>query len=126
MEQKVARKRELTQDLQLVRSQKAEVLRQLQQIAKKQRSMGLPIKVELSPEEKRVGIEAEHKRRTDTMWQACTRIVQELLKAKDVLLWFGQAVDERFAPGYYSLIKRPMDLNVIKRELPGAGQQFKP
>lgn len=113
-EDRVARKRHLEQDLTTIRTQKAEVLRAIQQIAKKQKTV--PLK-KLSPEEHRAIETSEHRHRTENIWSQCSKVVAELLRNQNVNLWFGKPVDARFAPNYYTVIQRPMDLGTIKRNL---------
>lgn len=123
-EQRQARKRELLQELTLVRQQKADILRQLQVIAKKQRTVGPPPKASgLPPETRRQAIEVDHHRRVEGIWQACMKIMQDLLKNATVKLYFGEPVRLDYAPTYYDVIKNPMDLGTIKRACGGAGGQ---
>ncbi len=118
-EQRAARKRQLQEELMVVRQQKADVLRQIQQIAKKQRTGPPPPRIGgLSPEARRQEVEVEHHRRKDAIWQGCLKIMQELLKNSTVKSYFGEPVRTDYAPMYYDVIKRPMDLGTIKRTLP--------
>jgi len=115
-EERVEYKRKLETDLSLIRTQKAEVLRCIQQIAKKQKTA--PIKT-LSPEERRQVEEAEHRHKLEAIWAQCSKLVAELLKNQNVNTWFGRPVDLRFAPNYYELIETPMDLGTIKSKVDG-------
>jgi hypothetical protein len=115
-EQRAARKRQLLDELTTVRQQKADVLRQIQQIAKKQRTTGPPPKIGgLSPEARLSDVGVEHHRRVEAIWQACLKIMQELLKNTTIKLYFGEPVRRDYAPNYYDVIKSPMDLGTIKR-----------
>ncbi|GAB4813020.1 hypothetical protein N2152v2_000066 [Parachlorella kessleri] len=117
-EQRAARKRQLQEELMVVRQQKADVLRQIQQIAKKQRTGPPPPRIGgLSPEARRQEVEVEHHRRKDAIWQGCLKIMQELLKNSTVKSYFGEPVRTDYAPMYYDVIKRPMDLGTIKQKL---------
>lgn len=95
----------------------AEVLRAIQQIAKKQRTVGPPPKASgLPPEARRQALDVEHHRRQEAVWTACMKIMQELLKNSTTKLYFGEPVRRDYAPNYYDVIKSPMDLGTIKRE----------
>lgn len=116
LEQRAARKRQLMEELTVVRQQKADVLRQIQQIAKKQRTTGIPPPKPGDPLTRRQAIDVEHHRRQEALWQTCLRIIQELLKNTNIKLYFGEPVRRDYAPNYYDVIKNPMDLGTIKRE----------
>lgn len=120
-EQRALRKRQLLDELTTVRQQKADVLRQIQQIAKKQRTSGPPPSIDgLSIEARRAAAQLEHKRRVEAIWSACLKIMQELLKNGSIKLYFGEPVRRDYAPNYYDVIKKPMDLGTIKREFGSA------
>jgi len=117
-EERVTRKRNLEAELEVIRSQKAEVLRAIQQIAKKQKLGGPPTKnVHLSHEGK-IGAENRlHKENKKKVWQSCSKIIHELLKNSSTKLYFGEPVHGDKYPGYYDVIKKPMDLGSIKKKL---------
>eukprot|EP00887_Chlorella_sp_A99_P005831 scaffold1.g5831.t1 len=114
-EERAARKRQLSDDLVLVRTQKAEVLRQIQQIAKKQRTSA--VAGPLSVEERRLLKREEQRRRMEAIWQTCLKIIQELLKNSNTKTYFGEPVKVEYVPNYYQIIKNPMDLGTIKSKL---------
>lgn len=115
-EERAARKRQLHEDLVLVRTQKAEVLRQIQQIAKKQKTsaIGGP----LSVEDRRLLKREEQRRRMEAIWATCLKILQEMLKNANTKTYFGEPVKVDYAANYYQIIKSPMDLGTIKSERP--------
>lgn len=120
-DERAARKRQLEADLALVRTQKAEVLRSIQQIAKKQRLGGPPTHAQnMSHEAKVQNAKLEHARRNDAIFAQCTKIVQELLKNLNVKQIFAQPVPRHLYPHYYEIIKNPIDLSIVKRESPPA------
>ena len=119
-EQRAACKRQLMEELSQIRQQKADVLRQIQQIAKKQRTSGPPPPaLPGDAATKRQQIDVEHHRRNEAVWQLCVKIIQELLKNGTIKLYFGEPVRRDYAPNYYDVIKSPMDLGTIKREWAG-------
>ena len=66
MEQRAARKRALTDELVALRTQKAEVLRQIQAIAKRQKTGGLPTKAsELLAGNNRLVLQMEQRNRAE-------------------------------------------------------------
>ena len=80
-EQRVARKRALTDELVQIRTQKAEVLRQIQAIAKRQKTGGMPTKAaELLAGNNRLVLQMEQRNRAEKIWVDCGKIVQDLLK----------------------------------------------
>ena len=98
-EERAARKRQLQDDLVLVRTQKAEVLRQIQQIAKRQKTS--LVAGPLSVEERRLLKREEQRRRMDIIWQTCLKMVQELLKNSNTRTYFGEPVKVEYVPTYY-------------------------
>lgn len=117
-EERLKRKTSLEAELETVRTQKAEVLRAIQQIAKKQKldgSLGAPTQTTVEAK-----IEAENRYHSEAkrrIWQHCGRIMSELLKNKTTLLYFGEPVRGDLYQGYYETIKKPRDLGTIKKQL---------
>ena len=116
-EDRLNRKRALESELEAIRIQKAEVLRAIQQIAKKQKLGGPPSKHAGQTHDAKVEAErrfhTEHIRR---IWGMCSRVVSELMKNTNVKLYFGEPVHRDKFPGYYEVIKQPRDLGTIKSE----------
>ncbi|KAL6785823.1 hypothetical protein ACKKBG_A00300 [Auxenochlorella protothecoides x Auxenochlorella symbiontica] len=114
------RKRQLREDLSLIRSQKAEVLRKIQAIAKKARTSGggpaTPHPGQ-SLEARRATLLDEQRRRSDALWAQCAKILAALNGSGRTKQYFGQPVDANYAPGYYAVIKNPMDLGTVKTKL---------
>ena len=108
------KRRSLESELETVRNQKAQVLRSIQQIAKKQKFGGqaaMADTVEARIEaEKRHHAEAKRK-----IWQNCTRIMADLLKNQNTKAYFGEPVRGDLYPAYYETIKNPRDLGTIKK-----------
>ncbi|KAL4421258.1 hypothetical protein ABPG75_010549 [Micractinium tetrahymenae] len=112
---RAARKRQLMEELVQLRTQKAEVLKQIQQIAKRQKTGGLPTKAnELLASNNRLVVQMEQRNRAEKIWVDCGKIVQDLLKNQQTKIYFGEPVKESYVPNYYSVIKNPMDLGTIK------------
>lgn len=117
VEERMERKRSLEQELELVRNQKAEVLRAIQQIAKKQKT-GLPMRsVPMTYEAKMQVERRRHAEELKRIWGSCLSIVKDLLKNAQVRQWFGEPVHADKFPDYYNVIKEPRDLGTIKGQL---------
>jgi len=111
------RKRSLELELETVRSQKAQVLRSIEQIAKKQK-YGAGAGLGGNSVEARMMTERRHHDETKMkLWQNCTRIIADLLKNNNTKLYFGEPVRGDYYPGYYEIIKEPRDLGTIKKNL---------
>lgn len=109
------RKHALESELELIRSQKAQVLRAIQLIAKKQKVGAVATQTSLEAKaeaEKRYHAEAKKR-----IWQNCSRIISELLKNNSTRTYFGEPVRGDLYPGYYETIKNPRDLGTIKKQL---------
>lgn len=112
------RKRQLMEELVQLRTQKAEVLKQIQQIAKRQKTGGLPTKAnELLASNNRLAMQMEQRNRAEKIWVDCGKLVQDLLKNQQTKMYFGEPVRESYVPNYYSVIKNPMDLGTIKTKI---------
>lgn len=117
-DERMTRKRALLAELELIRSQKAEVLRAIQQIAKKQKLGGVPSQaVALSHEAKMDAERRVHGDHQRKIWGLCTKIMTELLKNSQTKLYFGEPVHRDKFPGYYEVIKEPRDLGTIKSQV---------
>jgi hypothetical protein len=117
-DERMTRKRALLAELELIRSQKAEVLRAIQQIAKKQKLGGVPSQaVALSHEAKMEAERRVHGDHQRKIWGLCTKILAELLKNSNTKLYFGEPVHRDKFPGYYEVIKEPRDLGTIKSQV---------
>lgn len=116
-EERQRKKRALESELETIRNQKAQVLRSIEQIAKKQKfggnqaAMGNTVEARIDAE-KRHHNEAKRK-----IWQNCTRIIADLLKNQSTKLYFGEPVRGDLYAGYYEIIKDPRDLGTIKKNL---------
>ena len=100
-----------------MRSQKAQVLRSIEQIAKKQK-YGAGAGLSGNSVEARMATERRHHDETKgKLWQNCTRIIADLLKNGNTKLYFGEPVRGDYYPGYYEIIKEPRDLGTIKKNL---------
>lgn len=116
-EERQRKKRALESELETVRNQKAQVLRSIEQIAKKQKFGGNQAAMANTVEAR---IEAEKRHHNDAkrkVWQNCTRIVADLLKNQNTKLYFGEPVRGDLYSGYYEIIKDPRDLGTIKKNL---------
>ncbi|KAI3423977.1 hypothetical protein D9Q98_009811 [Chlorella vulgaris] len=114
-EQRVVRKRALTEELVAIRTQKADVLRQIEQIAKRQKTGGLPTKAsELLAGNNKLVLQMEQRNRAEKMWVDCGKILQDLLKNQQTKTYFGEPVKESYVHNYYAVIKNPMDLGTVK------------
>lgn len=119
-EQRLARKRQLTDELVQIRTQKAEVLRQIQAIAKRQKTGGLPTKAaELLAGNNKLVLQMEQRNRAEKIWVDCGKIIQDMLKNQQTKIYFGEPVRESYVPNYYQVIKNPMDLGTIKAKIDG-------
>jgi len=114
-EDRLTRKRALESELEAIRIQKAEVLKAIQQIAKKQKLGGPPSKnVALTHEAKVEAEKRNHQEQLRRIWGMCTKVVTEMMKNTNVRLYFGEPVHRDKFPGYYETIKKPRDLGTIK------------
>lgn len=114
-DERMTNKRKLEADLALIRSQKAEVLRSIQQISKKQKLGGPPTEVQHRSHEAKVQhAKLEHERRKELIFATCIKIIQELLKNHNVKQIFLNPVSREIYPQYYITIKRPICLSDIK------------
>lgn len=114
----MTRKRALEAELEVIRSQKAEVLRAIQLIAKKQKLGGPPSRAaHLSHESKLDAEKRQHQEQKRRIWLMCGKVIQELLKNSTTKLYFGEPVRGDLYPGYYEAIKQPRDLGTIKRNM---------
>ncbi|KAK2078978.1 hypothetical protein QBZ16_002668 [Prototheca wickerhamii] len=113
------RKRQLREDLAMIRTQKAEVLTRIQALAKKARTGpgAAPPAPGASIEARRAALADEQRRRLESLWSACSKIMVSLLGNQRTRQYFGAPVDATYAPGYYTVIKTPMDLGTIKTKL---------
>jgi hypothetical protein len=112
---RLTRKRALESELETIRIQKAEVLKAIQQIAKKQKLGGPPSKnMALTHEAKLEAEKRNHQDQLRRIWGMCTKIVAEMMKNTNVRLYFGEPVHRDKFPGYYETIKQPRDLGTIK------------
>lgn len=97
-----------------------QVLRKIQAIAKKARTSGggpaTPHPGQ-SLEARRATLLDEQRRRGDALWAQCAKILAALNGSGRTKQYFGQPVDANYAPGYYAVIKNPMDLGTVKSEL---------
>lgn len=118
-DERLVRKRALESELEAIRTQKAEVLKAIQQIAKKQKLGGLPNSkaMALTHEAKIEQENRHHADRVRQIWALCTKVVSELLKNTNVRLYFGEPVHRDKFPGYYETIKEPRDLGTIKANI---------
>jgi hypothetical protein len=116
MGDRAQRKRQLEAELETVRNQKAQVLRSIEQIAKKQKFVGNAV-MGNSVEARIDGERRHHEEMKRKLWQGCTRIIADLLKNQNTRLYFGEPVRGDLYPGYYEIIKEPRDLGSIKRNL---------
>ncbi len=116
MGDRAQRKRQLEAELETVRNQKAQVLRSIEQIAKKQKYVGNAV-VGNSVEARIDGERRHHEEMKRKFWQGCTRIIADLLKNSNTKTYFGEPVRGDLYPGYYEIIKEPRDLGTIKRNL---------
>lgn len=117
-EDRLNRKRALESELEAIRIQKAEVLRAIQQIAKKQKLGGPPSKNAALTHEAKVDAERRnHAEQMRRIWGMCSKILAELVKNTNVRLYFGEPVHRDKFPGYYEVIKEPRDLGTIKGEM---------
>lgn len=116
-EQRQLRKRALESELAAVRTQKAEVLRAIGQISKKQRLGGPPPpSVQMSHEAKVEHENRYHREELARIWGHCSKIIAALLKNRDTKIYFGEPVRADLFPRYYTVIKDPRDLGTIKSE----------
>jgi hypothetical protein len=112
---RLTRKRALESELEAIRIQKAEVLKAIQQIAKKQKLGGPPSKnMALTHEAKVEAEKRNHQEQLRRIWAMCTKILTEMMKNTNVRLYFGEPVHRDKFPGYYETIKQPRDLGTIK------------
>lgn len=120
-EARQARKRQLQEELSSIRLQKAEVLRRLEQVAKRLRTVepAVPAGAGLPVAARRALLQQEHHKRGTGIMQQCGRLVADLLKNSNTRLYFGEPVKESYVPTYYQIIKHPMDLGTIKNKLDG-------
>jgi hypothetical protein len=114
-DERQARKRQLEEELATVRRQKADVLRAIQQIAKKQK-VGPNKTIQLSVEARMQAEESENRRQISDMMSQCGRMLAELLKNQNTKLYFGEPVHKDKYPEYYKIITKPIDLGTIKSE----------
>jgi hypothetical protein len=115
-EERQRKKMMLEAELETVRNQKAQVLRSIEQIAKKQKFAGGAVTANTVE----ARIEAEKRHHEDVkrkLWQNCTRIIGDLLKNSKTKLYFGEPVRGDYFPSYYDIIKDPRDLGTIKKNL---------
>ena len=117
-EARQARKRQLQDELSSIRLQKAEVLRRLEQVAKRLKTVepAAPAGAGLPVATRRALLQQEHHKRGTGIMQQCGRLVADLLKNSNTRLYFGEPVKESYVPTYYQIIKHPMDLGTIKSE----------
>jgi hypothetical protein len=116
-EQRLVRKRALEAELAVVRAQKTDVLRQIGQIAKKQRLGGPPPPGAHLTHDAKVDHERRyHLEEQAKVWNACSRILAEVLKNRDTKTYFGEPVHRTMYPDYYNIVKEPRDLGTIKSE----------
>jgi hypothetical protein len=117
VEDRMERKRALEQELELIRNQKAEVLRAIQQIAKKQKT-GQPLKSTPMTHEAKVEAERRfHAEQMKRIWGNCMTIIRDLLKNTNTRLYFGEPVHRDKFPGYYETIKEPRDLGTVRTHI---------
>lgn len=116
-EERQRKKRALESELETIRNQKAQVLRSIEQIAKKQKfggnqaAMGNTVEARIEAEKR------HHNEGKRKIWQNCTRIMADLLKNGNTKLYFGEPVRGDLYTGYYEIIKDPRDLGTIKKNL---------
>lgn len=120
-EERQRRKQALESELEVVRNQKAKVLRSIQQIAKKQKLGGGEAAMQNTVEAKIDAEKRHHAEVQKKLWQGCTRIVAELLKNQNTKVYFGEPVRADLYPNYYEMIKNPRDLGTIKKNLDTPG-----
>lgn len=113
IDERMERKRNLEQELELVRKQKAEVLRAIQQIAKKQKTGSAVRATPMSHEAKVAAEKRRHEEELKRIWGLCSSIVKEILKNRDVRMFFGEPVHADKFPDYYNIITEPRDLGTI-------------
>ena len=111
------KKRALESELETVRNQKAQVLRSIEQIAKKQKLGGNQAAIGNTVEARIEAEKRHHNELKRKVWQSCTRIVADLLKNNNTKLYFGEPVRGDLYAGYYEIIKDPRDLGTIKKNL---------
>lgn len=118
VEERMTRKRTLEAELASIRSQKSDVLRQIMQIAKKQKLGGpTPHPVAMSNETKIEAEKRHHAEQIRRIWGMCTKIMAEMLKNSHTKLYFGEPVHRDKFPGYYETIREPRDLGTIKSQI---------
>lgn len=94
-----------------------QVLTRIQALAKKARTAGGAPPPAASIEVRRAALAEEQRRRMDSLWAACSKIMVSLLGNQRTRQYFGAPVDATYAPGYYTVIKNPMDLGTAKTKL---------
>lgn len=119
-EDRLKRKKALESELEVIRQQKANVLRAIQQIAKKQKTgEPHPANLQASVELRKDAENRHHAESKRKVWSQCLKIINEILKNNSTRMYFGEPVHRDKYPGYYETIKNPRDLGTIKKQLEG-------
>ncbi len=114
--ERATRKRAMEAELAAIRQQKAEVLRAIAGVAKRQRTGGPPSRaVAHSAEQKLEAAKRAHRAEVQRVWSGATKILQELLKNQSTRIYFGEPVRRDLFPRYYEVIADPRDLGSAKR-----------